>query len=187
MVLTTVTRSLGNLFIALDLDGVIADQCNELYKRIATKVENPVHYSEWDTYHLEEIHPELGDWVGEQFSDPSFYAALEPFEDAVRWIRDHKNDSVNIVTARPEHVRDVTLKWFKAHRIPYDNVYMMPRMEKADFLHVLKPDFMVEDDPRNAEHIASVGHKCYLINRSYNLNFDAGKAVRIDRLDDVDE
>lgn len=172
----------------LDLDGVIANTYQKLFFELKKMGDCLVpDFETWNTYLFETIVPEKGEWVREQFSNPLFYKGVAPFEDAHEWIVDNMREGnrVDILTARRKEMNEITHKWTRIIHLPYTNLYHCPRVEKKYMIDVIKPDFVVEDDPRTARDIASHGDTTYLVNRSYNQDFDAGRAIRVDSVKDI--
>ena len=175
--------------VAIDLDGIIADPYSNLQKRIHAEFGISIPCNEWTDPVFENLFPEIKrSWISEQFADPAFWENVDVFVEGMDWLeRVIRKNRVNIVTARPDHCVDVTKEWMKKNRVPYTNIYHVPREEKHEMLFILNPKFMIEDDPRNALQISSVGIKCYIVSRPYNVNEDVGKAIRIDRLNQIGE
>lgn len=173
---------------ATDLDGVLANPYSQLEKRIIKKTGSCRPFHTWHDPALENLFPELHEsWVREQFSDPAFWENVEIFEDSLDWLNEQsKNHKIHIVTARFDKVSVVTLDWLKKTKVQYTNIVHVPREMKVEALRAIKPDFMIEDDPRNAYDISMAGIKTYLITRPYNIKHDIGKSIRIESLKEID-
>lgn len=182
------TPRVGNMNLVFDLDGVIANTYKKLHNEMEALGDCEVPpFKEWDTCLFETIVPDKEEWVRERFSDPLFCKGIEPFKEVRFWLKQNiLNNHIDILTARYKFMEEPTKEWLKENDIRYHNIYHTPRVEKKYMIDVLKPDAVIEDDPRTAYEIADRGDRCYLLNRSYNMNDNVGKAIRIDGLEEIE-
>jgi uncharacterized HAD superfamily protein len=179
--------------IALDIDGVIADIQTELEIRLKKDYDISIAREDWHTFLIEKQFPEVsGDWVMNQFADPSFYLNAICYPAA--WYMVNKwfmsGNDVFLVTCRgPAHGEKtvaLTERWLDEWEIGYNRLYhSQTRLEKYKTLVELEIDLFVEDDPHEVR-LASEYVNAFLMDHPYNRDSDIGSGTRISSLYQVD-
>lgn len=107
------------------------------------------------------------------------------FTNALR-LRGYK---VIILSARPykkyKRMLADTILWLRKHRIHYDAVLWDQHKHVRIIEQFPQLSFMVEDNPRIASQVASLGYRCYLLNRPYNQGVSHPNISRVSKLDEI--
>lgn len=136
--------------IAVDIDGVIANQVHDLLRRVKEDYGIDLAFED-----INEYNPPIGPvdfWhvITEAQKDfrylrdmPPFPGAADAFECLQQYFR------VGVVTARPDYLADLTEEWLDANRFYPDFCYVGAEGKK----HLLdeKFDFLIEDYPKNVQ------------------------------------
>lgn len=136
--------------IAIDIDGVVGNQVDGLLPRIQRD-----YGIEMDFWDITEYNPKIGPvdfWhvITEAQKDPNYISEMPLFEgavDAIACLQQHFR--VGFVTARPEHLAELTEEWLGENGISYDFFYCGADGKK----HLLDDTFdcLIEDYPKNVQ------------------------------------
>lgn len=114
------------------------------------------------------------------FDDPATYAFAEPVSGAVSGLGRLVRSGWQVVgvTARPAHLRGVTLKWLRQHDVPIGHVVFSAVGRKADHARALGAVASVEDRPDEADLLARVC-RSFLFEQPHNRGAAAAYACRV--------
>lgn len=117
------------------------------------------------------------------------------FNETVKFMKllKHNGYKIILLTARPvwEHTRIEwdTIHWLLSNGIPFDKILF--DKDKSDaiekHIHPIKPLFIIEDRDKHAVELSHLGHVVYLLNRSYNVNFNVDNYNNILRIGNIEE
>lgn len=171
---------------ASDIDGCLADASDAIEKRCREYFGLEDDPSHPDAFH---IHEKYGLDKGEVksflfseecFDDPRVWFSALPMSDNIaemnRWVLEHRMVP-SLITARPPRMRLVTEAWCAKHNVPYSN-FLLGVDNKGISCYHIDADFMIEDQVKEAEYVAMIEKKCYVIRHSYNADYEAKKIER---------
>lgn len=181
--------------VGFDLDGVIANFHYtfklEMIKKYGYDIEKPIKRGQKITHNIKVPN------VSEKQITDDIYSTLvnlskfiEPYSDvkeALQLFYSYYNKPIKIVTARDVYrsgVKEVTEEWLKNTfpEIEFDIVFKRHK-EKALYLKENKYDTFVEDRLRNANNIAQVVRRVFLIDRLWNVDRETKlKVIRVGSL-----
>ena len=177
--------NLPDVLIGLDLDGVLCDLGPGVAARIARRFGVHTHPATWRTYDLRHLRlgvPEVrfNAFLDETFADPSLYLAARPNAGAVTGVAALKTAGWSVVgiTARPASLRGATTRWLSDWNLALDAVHHTSVGTKAAVAARLGAQASVEDNPAEAESLATVCSS-YLFDQPYNRDAVTLAAVRI--------
>lgn len=179
------------MLIGLDLDGVVCDLGPGVAARIVDRFGVASHPDTWRTYDLRLLRlgvPEapFQSFLEELFVDQSLYDSA-PVAEGAAWglarLRDTGWGLVGI-TARPQHLSEVTLSWLDRHGLHLDAVHHTEVGTKAEVAARLGATVTVEDNPHEAESLARVCQS-WLLDRPYNRDYPLTLARRLRSWDDA--
>lgn len=175
--------------IQIDVDGVLAD-----FMQGASKVGQSIDptiplvdthtTTDWD--HWEGWPKKVVSSVWEHIKAPEnlFFYRLKSLISTYEWTELRRlsgpKDEIYFVTSRP----GITAKW-QTEGWLYDRLERQATVvvtpDKAGFAKLMKPDFSIEDNAKNAAGISQVigAHRSMLIDRQYNRNLHPMSAQRI--------
>lgn len=82
------------------------------------------------------------------------------------------------VTARTPEEKDMTLKWFRKHGIPFEHVLFTGFKSKVDWVKQWDMKVFIEDYMKNAKAIAAAGVPVFLLDANYNREETAQGVTR---------
>lgn len=175
--------------IGCDLDGVLCNLHEEIYKRASVDFDDITHFSEWQSYPFHASGEVPEGWVRDLFPDPSFWLAAAPFEWASDWLEKQKyaGNRVHVITARGnlDNAYSITREWLRINDLDPHSLHIVnDRFNKIETLLDLKCDMMIEDDPMAANQIARYV-PCYVLAHPYNDDTDIGQAIRINDIYEI--
>ncbi len=158
--------------IAVDFDGVLFDHVPWVLRAFRDKHDidlNDEGFRYWEYYQYKAVE-EAGLTVGEvkdllrnletdsvihksPLRDPHAHGVMEHWSDA--------GHRVDIVTARQEFSKQVTLEFLNRHRVPFDALHMGVRIKTGY-------DLLIDDSPHNVLMAAAAGGRALLMDHPYN-------------------
>lgn len=171
--------------IILDIDGVVADYFSELVHIIRTAGWEVHDWNEWNSLNWAEVIPDLdSDVVELLFSNPMLAKNCRPFEESWYWVNHYSSIyDIMYVTSRDQSLTQYTWDWFFSWDIPAD--FVVFEKNKSDFIKNLQVNVYVDDVPEFVVDARKSGVNAFLMNRSYNLNYDIDPQFRINSLWDI--
>lgn len=122
-----------------------------------------------------------------------FVETVKHYNDAVKYIRKYKDDGHRIyfITDRSRLLYDSTLKWLKAHNIPFDGLYHTgPKTSKGYIGKTINLDFFIDDKLDNLESMIMFKKDwkkgLFLMDQPYNRNIDEDYFTRVHTWQEVD-
>lgn len=183
--------NLRDVLIGLDLDGVLADLGPGVAARIEDRFGVASHPSTWVHYDLR--HLRLGipqdrfvRFLDEVFDDPALYRDARVHAGAAHGLAallDAGWRAVGI-TARPRHLRDVTRRWLQSHDLALESVIHTRLGSKHEVASVLGVTATIEDNPVEAELLATVCDS-WLLDQPYNREHRVLHSKRLQSWDDA--
>jgi len=188
--------------IGFDFDGVIQNS-NMVFKVLMYNTFGTMDFKSYDGAGNERFKYEIEGvsttkiWNVIHKSMREYQPLMEPIAgapDLLRTVYAQSLQPIEIITARPDDVREATEEWLKTHiKVPC-NVHIVPppkngdgvKNAKVDIIWNLELDAFVEDRFKYASKIAqgceNIQHM-FLLNKPYNMGRRvAGKVHRIDSL-----
>lgn len=142
--------------MGLDIDGTITDPntfipyLNKHFKKQLT-LDDLIEYDLTSILGITEI--EFWDWMG--LHEATIYKeaplALNAEQILHEWTKDH---DLIYITARREHLAEITHQWFHTRSLPYDHIELVGKHDKLDAVRKHKLDIFFEDKHDNAVAIA---------------------------------
>lgn len=99
------------------------------------------------------------------------YIGLPTYQDAVPVLRRlAKKHEIYFVSGRPLHILHLTGYELAKLKLPIDNLFLIPRDQKAEFIKDLAPDWIIEDEYPIALELALKDFKVILLERDWNID-----------------
>jgi len=173
------------MYIGVDIDGVIADADTLFRRRMREVFKRDFPRSKVKCFKYEEcfkFSEHEFKILCSLFLDEDLWMAMKPIKGAQTALNTlSKKNKIIIATSRPPEVKDVTVKWLKKYRIPYDEIYftldekhLLPKVLKYPF------DYFLEDHPYFASKLADLGIRVLLF--SYPWNEKVREHLKITRI-----
>ena len=190
--LSHVTGSLwSTMLCGLDLDGVLCDLGPGVSSRIADRFGLATHPASWRSYDLRRLDlgvpaDRFGAFLDEIFADADLYGQAPPTRGAVSGVAQLRaaGHAVVGITARHAHLAEVTTRWLAATGLVLDAVRHTNVGGKAVVAVELGVHASVEDNPAEAESLATVCTS-YLLDHPYNRDVVLERARRIHSWDEL--
>lgn len=181
------------MFVAYDLDGVIADSYTAFRARCIAKLDYDPLLSH-DQYKItipglsdQEMH----DLYMEVFAEGDLVMPFPDYLFLLKALQDNKIERLLVLTARPKEYAKQTERWLWSVDLlsPLSDrcFFIQTRSsKKADILRDHSPAYFVEDRARTASQVADAGIKSYLVNRHWNINRPVHpKVIRVDSIQQI--
>ncbi|MEM5871473.1 MAG: hypothetical protein QW051_01230 [Candidatus Aenigmatarchaeota archaeon] len=157
--------------ISIDLDGTIF----KTYERLARAFQ--IHFKK--TQSLIELVTGHGltdeerEWVYHHYFDLDIaYIGLPVYKDAIPVIQSlAKHHEIYFVSGRPLKFLHLTGYELAKHKLPIDNLFLVPRDKKISFILDLKPDIVIEDEYPIVYELASRGITAIILEREWNVEW----------------
>jgi hypothetical protein len=177
------------VLLALDLDGVLCDLGPGLATRIEHEFGVVTHPATWWTYdlgHLDLPAPVVRRFLDGAFADPSLYADAPACEGAVWGVEQLRLAGWDLigVTARSDHLTDVTREWLDKRGLGLDEVVHASFLAKSEVARVRGAAAAIEDHPEEAERLGGVCD-AWLMDRPYNASHRPIRCRRLKTWDDA--
>lgn len=148
-----------------------------------------------DAYNIEEWlgipHSTTRALIAEFNSLPEQFSNLQPYADATRWVPELKRkgyDFVAITACADDSWTHDTRRANLEQHFPaiFDTIHCVGLgKSKVKFLERYKPTWWVDDKPSHCEDGTKLGHKSFMITRSYNVNDNRVGVKRVAGWDDI--
>ncbi|MBP3907270.1 MAG: hydrolase [Peptostreptococcaceae bacterium] len=180
---------MNKLNICIDIDGTITNPyhflpyLNDMYNKNLTE-------EQFITHKMEEL-------CGVEFDDLlkllhndyiHAYSEADVVENAKDIIIElFANHNLYFVTARSQHLKDITQNWLTKHGLGEVALHLLGSDYKVDKARELNCNIFIEDNPDNAYQLASDGLTVILIDNNYNRNVEHENIVRVNNWNDIKE
>nr|WP_139365605.1 hypothetical protein [Shouchella patagoniensis] len=166
----------------LDIDGTITDPAtfvpyiNKDFNKTLTLDD----LSEYDlTKVLNITDKEFWSWM--ETNEPLIYSqaelALHAEQTLHKWSKSHE---LIFITARRNHLTEVTTSWFSKRKLPYDHIELVGKHDKLDAVREHKLDVFFEDKHDNAVAIAEEFNiPVVLFDTPYNRLSSPNNVIRV--------
>jgi len=137
-------------FVALDIDGVLAD----IVPSMIAEWGEP---KRWDVHNAALSYGMSEEDVVAVFGSPAFVEAMVPLAGAVEaaWELANAGYEIHYMTCRPREVAQATIAWLKKYNFPGGKIFhMLSGPEKAWMVIRGNYEFLVEDHPTTAAEVA---------------------------------
>jgi len=164
--------------IGVDIDGIIADTDTAFRKRLSEVFKRDFSRDKVKEFRYENCfnfnRKEMDIFCG-LFLDKNLWKGIKLIEGAGPALRRlKKRHSLILITGRPIEVKDATLEWLGAKKIPFDRLYFMQGRQKHEIArsngHGLC--LFLEDHPDYAYRMAEDGVKVLLMDYPWNRNVE---------------
>lgn len=178
---------MGKLNICIDIDGTITNPyhfipyLNDMYNKKITE-------EDCVTHKLEELYQiELDDLLQSFHTDfIHAYKEANVVDGAKEVIKElNENHNLYFVTARSEILKDITTGWLSDNDLGYIDVHLLGSDYKVSKAKELECNIFIEDNPSNAEQLASEGLTVLLLDNNYNKNIENENIIRVKNWDDI--
>lgn len=169
---------MSNLRIGIDIDEVLAEFVDAFLIFYNSKNNTNFKKSEIYDYHLPiPLNTTLENVVEhiEYLTNNNFYSTLDIVEGSIESIKKLKENDLFIVSARPGHVKDDTIKWVdKYYQNSFKEIHLVAdkhgdyNFSKGDFATELGIKIFIEDSLKNSLDIASHGIHVILLDKPWN-------------------
>jgi len=159
----------------------------------------PEHFTIYEFEHMnfvgdEEFNAMISRQLVKEVHSKRFIETVKPYEDAVECIRKYSEEDHRIyfITDRLKSLYDSTIKWLKAHNIPFDGVYNTgPETSKGYIGKTLKLDFFIDDKLDNLKSMIIFKKDwkkgLFLMDQPYNRNIEEEYFTRIYNWQELDD
>lgn len=180
--------------LGFDVDGVISDTVDKTVEIFNERFNRTLSNDDIKSFKLiENVYdedPEKSQEYAIKFieciNDPIVQSECLPYNDAAIALRKLKSlgHSIHIVTARPKDNYDITVKWFRTNKIPYDTMHLTDKEDKGTFGRLLDLDMYVDDFLDNLKSMLEFKNKwrkgLLLLDRTWNSGYiDVNKFKRV--------
>lgn len=174
------------MHIGIDLDNTILDATSShlyYYNKASGKNYSPADVNDfylyrlygWDEAEREKIFHEYGHLI---------HWHSEPYPYAIEKVNQlYQSHQITIITARPEHFRDVTIKWLDHHKVSYHQVIFTEN--KYQQCVNLEVDVLVDDAPHYAMEFSANKRPVILVDQPYNIAINNELVYRANNWIDV--
>jgi len=188
--------------LGFDIDGVVADLATVMVDHI-NKEYSLNHTSDvFQNYYLinnkytnnDKLNLKIAHDVKEKVIDnPEALMKIKPYDNVrkILLILRKSGHQLFFITARNSSFYDLTIKWFRKNKIPFDKIFMAENGEKGLLGRVLNLDFYIDDFHEHLEDMYRYKKRWHkgliLFNRPWNSNvyIDANKFTRLDNWEEV--
>lgn len=157
--------------IAIDIDGVLADQLKptlaEANEQFGVEVK-PNQIETWDEP-IPGTPTDIKTEIEAALERPDFVRTMPMICGAAKAIQTlkHRGHTLVIATNRPERILGPTQEWLSENDIPFDELHSTEHMTKAD----IPAEVLIDDYYRNIEEFTQDGRCGILFQRPYNLGY----------------
>ena len=112
------------LRIAVDVDGVLANQIDGIAKRLNPKLDKPIEYEDITHWRYEFEGTDIArEILSAMLVDPTYVSEMPVHEGANEMLDAfHVGDEIVILTARPPEVLGLTEVWLRENRLRFDAI-----------------------------------------------------------------
>lgn len=161
--------------IAVDVDGVLADQIAAIIPRLRQRygiVIDPDEITSWA--HPLSCGTDICQEIEEALRDPQFLLGMPVVQGAVRGMSELcKTHKVCVATGRHPALKELTARWLRMHGIPYARLVSTYHSGKV----ALRAQVLIDDNVGNVVSFCQTGRYGVLFNRAWNRHVG-----RLDRL-----
>ncbi len=177
--------------IILDLDDVLANLRESIYRTLATATGIDFHWRHWHHYDdLREHFAVVEDQLEALLIEGGTLEICQPEPGApeATWMLKDLGFEIAIVTARGWHpdAHPITRQWLATHGIPYDHLRIIPL--GGNKLEVLEPfapvALAVDDHPANIAAYHRAGIPALMMDRPWNADFAGERIYSLDAVVD---
>lgn len=179
----------NNMYLALDIDGVIANCIAPLKVRVSEHFGMPVeNLKQGDSYNNiyaftdEKTEAAVNKFIRSVYEfDPTVYADAKPIAGSrvgSNFLA-RKNILCCYITRRSEIMEEVTLDWLAQHNYPALPVHFIPKgICKSEQAFLNGIDYIVEDSPHELDSCLKNGLKTIAMHYHYNDGLDSTHRVK---------
>jgi uncharacterized HAD superfamily protein len=179
------------LRIAVDVDGVLANQIDGIAKRLNPGLETPIEYEQITHWRYEfegtDIATEI---LNAMLMDASYVAEMPVHEGARAMLAEFDaDDEVLILTARPAQVLELTEAWLRENDLRFDAIISTKEALKSGH----GADVLIDDYLGNAvEYLTNSHGLCIVVDQPWNRERDelapwveSGRVVPVHGLSEI--
>jgi len=175
--------------LGVDIDGVLSDIAGHLVTFLNNRFGHRLSISDLTSEDVETCTDISVEQLTEVFSSPVFFQTLPLITGANTSLQDLKRWGWNVIVMTdrfwyPEIQKD-TLGWLRMNEIPFESAHFVKKTEKAELARNLGIEFFIEDQLSNANALAQVCKRVYLVNRSYNQGSLDESVTRVTNIQEV--
>jgi uncharacterized HAD superfamily protein len=173
------------LKLLVDIDGVLTNLPHRMIQVAQEKFGKVIT--------PEDIYRDDEEWLTKdeltEMFQPEFFFDMEPYEHNIEALRQMTEDGheIHFVTARPESdsMFEATVSWFDTNGVPTFDSFTFHHNKALVAMH-LGLEGAIEDFSSNANDLAAILSKVYLVNQPYNLKDELQfNVVRVNNLWEV--
>lgn len=165
--------------IGIDIDGVIADTDTAFRKKMKEVFGRDFPRDEVKVFNYENCFKFTGkekDIFYNLFFDEELWKSIKLIKGARPILLKLKQKhSLILITGRPVEIKNITLKWLKTKKIPFDNLYFMQGRQKHEIakLNGHKLSLFLEDHPDYAFRMVQSGVRVLLMDYPWNQSLSS--------------
>jgi hypothetical protein len=192
-------NNIGVPIAVFDIDGVVADYDLSFSNYCASLGYDVINRFERKKYSYSEmlnISQTCVEEIIDSYSQLGSYRYIPVIKDTVEFIKllDQLGIKIVLLTARPsliyKRIEWDTFYWVASNNIPFSKIIYDKDKSNAieKYIHPNQPLFIVDDRDKHAIELSHLGHLVYLLNKSYNIDFDVknySNIIRIDKVSDI--
>ena len=182
-------------FVCVDIDGVLCDfiQTWSDFLLWHGVIREPIRhqiYSDLSEYLPQDKKKEYSNLKAE-YRESGIKRNAVVFPGAKQFLQKlREKQKVVLVTARPAHkhrrIFADTVEWLESNGLEYDALIFEENKREWVLSHSNNVLFCVDDDLRQAEFLANVGIKTYLVGHLYNEKVNSNDIIRVNSLEKID-
>lgn len=174
--------------IGVDIDGVISDIAKHIIDYAAQKFGCVIPPEQITSDRMENCTNLSAEQLISIFQNPEFFRTLPLISSTRDWLNEasRKGSEIVLMTDRFWYsgIEEDTRCWLGTHQIPFDVLEFTRRAQKAERARELAIRIFLEDQLSNANMLAEVCERVFLLDRTYNQGEVSPNVIRISTCSD---
>ncbi|RKY33144.1 MAG: hypothetical protein DRP74_00395 [Candidatus Omnitrophota bacterium] len=181
--------------VAVDIDGVLYDYPKEFFKFIqdktGIKIEREIKNYDLYVELSKEFSIPVLSRLKDEYRQSGYLKKGLPIDGSREFLKSLKQMGfgITLMTAREykkyKRIYGDTLEWLRENDMMFDGIVWSEKKEEAVYRSFPNLAFAVEDNLDNANKIAMLGIKVFLLDKSYNKGKTNNKVIRVKNFDDI--
>jgi uncharacterized HAD superfamily protein len=169
--------------VGIDIDGVLSDIAGHLVQFANDQFGHDLSIGDITSEDVETCSDVSKEQLTQIFCTPRFFQTLPVLSSASESLVRLKASNWRIVLVTDRFwypgIKNDTLEWLRKHNFSFDSLHFIRKVEKANFARDSSIPIFIEDQLSNANGLARVCDKVFLIDRSYNQGPAEDAVIRV--------
>lgn len=172
--------------VGIDIDGVLSDIAGHLVRFANDRFGCKLSVEDLTSEDVETCSNLTAEQLRQIFSTSRFFQTMPAFKSVGESLKQLSESGWRIVLVTDRfwyaEIQDDTVEWLREHDIPFDSVSFVRKADKATFARKFRIKFFIEDQLSNANRLARVCDRVFLIDRPYNQGSTFRSVTRVSNL-----